>query len=92
MPRGRNTSYALKATLAYAAASAAWIYFSDAMLASITDAATMVQLGMFKGLFYVLMSSALLYVAFLRLPVDCHPARTAPGSAASFPEPATATI
>ena len=68
MTVAENKKYALKAALGYAVASAAWIFFSDAMLARIADPATLTQLATFKGLFYVVMTSILLYLAFLRLP------------------------
>jgi diguanylate cyclase (GGDEF)-like protein/PAS domain S-box-containing protein len=65
----RNRSYALRATLGYALASAVWIFFSDAMLARIADPSTMTELATFKGLIYVVLSATLIHVVVRHAPV-----------------------
>ncbi len=79
-----NRSYALRATLGYVVASAAWIFFSDAMLARIADPATMAELATFKGLLYVIMSAALIHVVLRHAPaptVESTAAGTGPSRA-----------
>ncbi|TBW33872.1 EAL domain-containing protein [Siculibacillus lacustris] len=53
-------SFILRAVSGYAILSAAWIYFSDRMLAAIVDASTLVALATYKGLFFVGATSILL--------------------------------
>jgi PAS domain S-box-containing protein len=59
---------ALKVTLTYVGVACGWIVFSDKLLARlVTDAEIRSQIGMFKGLAFVLTSGVLLYLALRRI-------------------------
>ncbi len=47
-----------------------WIFFSDRILAAITDHETLTALSIYKGLFFVLVTASLLWLALDRLPRD----------------------
>ncbi|NLH81985.1 MAG: EAL domain-containing protein [Phyllobacteriaceae bacterium] len=66
---GADRTFAVKATLGYLVLSTAWIFFSDRMLVHVIDPAELVQIGTFKGLFYVVVSSALIFLVMRHRPI-----------------------
>ncbi len=63
-----NRAFALKAAAGYFVRSSAWVFFSDRMLSRIIDPATLVEIGTFKGLFYVVVSAIMIFVVMLHRP------------------------
>lgn len=64
----RSESYILTAVFGYVVVATAWILYSDRMLAHVGDIATVVELGTYKGLFFVALTAALLYMALRHVP------------------------
>ena len=63
-------SYVIRAVCGYAVLALLWIFFSDRILASITDGQTMAVLSTVKGVFFVLVTSILLWIALRNLPAS----------------------
>ncbi|MGE5386035.1 MAG: EAL domain-containing protein [Betaproteobacteria bacterium] len=55
--------FIFSATLGYAVLASIWIFFSDYLLAAFTDLETVVALSTAKGMVFVALTSALLYLA-----------------------------
>ena len=55
-----------RVALAYLALSAAWVYFGDRWVQSLADTQLAAQLNVIKGLLFVLVTAALLYMGFRR--------------------------
>ncbi len=64
-PRGR---FILAITVSYALLALAWIFLSDHLLGLFTDVDSIVWLSTAKGVFFVLATSALLFVALRTVP------------------------
>ncbi len=78
-------SYVIRVVAAYALFASAWIFFSDLILANITDHRTLMEISVFKGLFFVAATSLLLVWALLRMPRGVTTERT--GRTATSPAP-----
>ena len=66
--RLENHAFAAAVTAGYTIFSGIWVIFSDRMLARIADAPTMVELETVKGLFFVFVSSTVLFVVLRHVP------------------------
>lgn len=63
-----NRTFAAKVTFGYLALSSAWIFFSDRMLGQVIEPAALIEIATLKGLFYVLVSSVLIFVTMQHRP------------------------
>ena len=64
----RRNRFILVATAAYAVFATVWIYFSDSLLGTLADPATITRLATAKGLLFVFVSALLLNRALRRVP------------------------
>ncbi|MDK9695092.1 MAG: EAL domain-containing protein [Siculibacillus sp.] len=64
----RYKSYVMRVVATYALFASLWIFFSDLLLAGVADEGTLLEISVFKGLFFVATSAVLLTIAFLRAP------------------------
>ncbi len=68
MKRLTRRQFVLGATGGYAVLALAWIFLSDRLLLAFTDVATLVRLSTAKGVFFVAVSSILLFFALRAVP------------------------
>lgn len=68
MKRLSRRQFMLGATAGYALLATAWIFLSDRLLLAFTDVATLVQLSTAKGVFFVAVTSILLFFALRAVP------------------------
>ena len=66
----RRKLYGLKASVAYLLFATAWILFSDSLLEQFSDPSTLTRYGMFKGLAFVVATSAILWFTLMNAPAD----------------------
>lgn len=64
----RRRRYVLRVTIGYALCAALWIGFSDNLLASLADTAEILWLSTAKGLLFVVVTTALLFIALRNVP------------------------
>ena len=70
MSVSRRKLYGLKASVAYLVFATAWILFSDSLLEQFSDPSTLTRYGMFKGLAFVVATSAILWFTLMNAPAD----------------------
>jgi len=70
MPISRRKRFSLRATLAYAVFATLWIFLSDQVLATFSDAATITRYSTFKGLLFIAVTTAILWGALQNAPAD----------------------
>ncbi|HVJ40024.1 MAG TPA: EAL domain-containing protein [Dongiaceae bacterium] len=59
-------SFIFKATVGYAVFAALWIFLSDSLLSHLLDGQVIAHLGMAKGIIFVIVTTALLFLALRR--------------------------
>ncbi len=68
MPTARSEFRIAWIVFGYVVGATAWIFLSDRLLSNIGDVSTMVEIGTYKGLFFVSITAALLYFALRHVP------------------------
>jgi len=70
MPVSRRKLFSLRATVGYAVFASAWIFLSDRVLGQFSGAQTLARFSLFKGLVFVAVTSAMLWVTLQNVPAE----------------------